>query len=92
MSFVDVMDAHLQNNQTEEDDILASSDRLKGRKPSICLFSRSDVKLSLPVCVSAANQMDAKESDMSDTLSPSKDRSSDDTSGQRTNLGLELVI
>uniref|UniRef100_A0A672ZE43 Sarcolemmal membrane-associated protein n=1 Tax=Sphaeramia orbicularis TaxID=375764 RepID=A0A672ZE43_9TELE len=29
---------------------------------------------------SAGNQMDAKESDMSDTLSPSKDRSSDDTS------------
>lgn len=26
--------------------------------------------------------MDAKESDMSDTLSPSKDRSSDDTSGE----------
>uniref|UniRef100_A0A8C4DMI3 Sarcolemmal membrane-associated protein n=1 Tax=Dicentrarchus labrax TaxID=13489 RepID=A0A8C4DMI3_DICLA len=51
-----LMDAHLQNNQTAEDDILASPDRLKG------------------------NQMDAKESDMSDTLSPSKDRSSDDTS------------
>uniref|UniRef100_A0A4W6FWB8 Sarcolemmal membrane-associated protein n=1 Tax=Lates calcarifer TaxID=8187 RepID=A0A4W6FWB8_LATCA len=55
-SFHQVMDAHLQNNQTAEDDILASPDRLKG------------------------NQMDAKESDMSDTLSPSKDRSSDDTS------------
>ncbi|KAM8868393.1 sarcolemma associated protein a isoform 11-T11 [Synchiropus picturatus] len=52
----DVMDAHLQNNQPAEDDILASPERLKG------------------------NQMDAKESDMSDTLSPSKDRSSDDTS------------
>lgn len=25
------MDAHLQNNQTAEDDILASPDRLKGR-------------------------------------------------------------
>ncbi|XP_047438340.1 sarcolemma associated protein a isoform X7 [Mugil cephalus] len=55
-NFDEVMDAHLQNNQTSEDDILASPDRLKG------------------------NQMDAKESDMSDTLSPSKDRSSDDTS------------
>ncbi|XP_049441747.1 sarcolemma associated protein a isoform X3 [Epinephelus fuscoguttatus] len=55
-NFDEVMDAHLQNNQTAEDDILASPDRLKG------------------------NQMDAKESDMSDTLSPSKDRSSDDTS------------
>lgn len=29
--FVEVMDAHLQNNQTAEDDILASPDRLKGR-------------------------------------------------------------
>ncbi|KAM9813541.1 sarcolemma associated protein a isoform 1-T1 [Neosynchiropus ocellatus] len=55
-NFDEVMDAHLQNNQPAEDDILASPDRLKG------------------------NQMDAKESDMSDTLSPSKDRSSDDTS------------
>uniref|UniRef100_UPI0037E8DEF4 sarcolemma associated protein a isoform X10 n=1 Tax=Semicossyphus pulcher TaxID=241346 RepID=UPI0037E8DEF4 len=55
-NFDEVMDAHLQNNQTAEDDILASPDRLKG------------------------NPMDAKESDMSDTLSPSKDRSSDDTS------------
>uniref|UniRef100_A0A8C5E105 Sarcolemmal membrane-associated protein n=1 Tax=Gouania willdenowi TaxID=441366 RepID=A0A8C5E105_GOUWI len=51
-----VMDAHLQNNQSAQDDILTSPDRLKG------------------------NPMDAKESDMSDTLSPSKDRSSDDTS------------
>ncbi|XP_044066222.1 sarcolemma associated protein a isoform X2 [Siniperca chuatsi] len=55
-NFDEVMDAHLQNNQTAEDDLLASPDRLRG------------------------NQMDAKESDMSDTLSPSKDRSSDDTS------------
>lgn len=28
---VEVMDAHLQNNQTAEDDLLASPDRLKGR-------------------------------------------------------------
>lgn len=57
----EVMDAHLQNNQTAGDDILTSPDRLKG------------------------NQMDAKESDMSDTLSPSKDRSSDDTSDGNMN-------
>ncbi|KAM3622191.1 uncharacterized protein V6R79_021650 [Siganus canaliculatus] len=56
-NFDEVMDAHLQNNQTAEDNILSSPDRLK-----------------------AGTQMDAKESDMSDTLSPSKDRSSDDTS------------
>ncbi|KAM4613437.1 sarcolemma associated protein a isoform 5-T5 [Polymixia lowei] len=55
-NFDEVIDAHLQNNQTAEDDSLASPDRLK------------------------ENPMDAKESDMSDTLSPSKDRSSDDTS------------
>uniref|UniRef100_A0A1A8FXN9 Sarcolemmal membrane-associated protein n=1 Tax=Nothobranchius korthausae TaxID=1143690 RepID=A0A1A8FXN9_9TELE len=60
-NFDEVMDAHMQNNQTTEDDILASPDRLK------------------------ANQMDAKESDMSDTLSPSKDRSSDDTSDGNMN-------
>ncbi|XP_072296055.1 sarcolemma associated protein a isoform X7 [Eucyclogobius newberryi] len=56
-NFDEAMDAHLQNNQTSEDDNLGSPDRLK-----------------------AGNAMDAKESDMSDTLSPSKDRSSDDTS------------
>lgn len=28
---VEVMDAHLQNNQSAEDDILASPDRLKGK-------------------------------------------------------------
>uniref|UniRef100_A0A674PHZ9 Sarcolemmal membrane-associated protein n=1 Tax=Takifugu rubripes TaxID=31033 RepID=A0A674PHZ9_TAKRU len=32
--------------------------------------------------LTVGTQIDAKESDMSDTLSPSKDRSSDDTSGQ----------
>uniref|UniRef100_A0A3Q2YF59 Sarcolemmal membrane-associated protein n=1 Tax=Hippocampus comes TaxID=109280 RepID=A0A3Q2YF59_HIPCM len=37
------------------------------------------------------NQMDAKESDMSDTLSPSKDRSSDDTSGQPNYLNPSLL-
>uniref|UniRef100_A0A4W5PQF8 Sarcolemmal membrane-associated protein n=1 Tax=Hucho hucho TaxID=62062 RepID=A0A4W5PQF8_9TELE len=57
VSVSDVIDAHLQNNQTAEGDSLTSPDRLK------------------------ENPLDAKESDMSDTLSPSKDRSSDDTSG-----------
>ncbi|KAM6981103.1 sarcolemma associated protein a isoform 1-T1 [Aplochiton taeniatus] len=55
-NFDEVIDAHLQNNQTTEDDSLTSPDRLKD------------------------NTVDARESDMSDTLSPSKDRSSDDTS------------
>nr|XP_046194272.1 sarcolemma associated protein a isoform X2 [Oncorhynchus gorbuscha] len=55
-NFDEVIDAHLQNNQTAEGDSLTSPDRLK------------------------ENLVDAKESDMSDTLSPSKDRSSDDTS------------
>ncbi|XP_031681697.1 sarcolemma associated protein a isoform X3 [Oncorhynchus kisutch] len=56
-NFDEVIDAHLQNNQTAEGDSLTSPDRLK-----------------------VENLVDAKESDMSDTLSPSKDRSSDDTS------------
>ncbi|XP_051531670.1 sarcolemmal membrane-associated protein-like isoform X7 [Myxocyprinus asiaticus] len=55
-NFDEVIDAHLQNNQTTVDNSLASADRLK------------------------ENQIDAKECDMSDTLSPSKDKSSDDTS------------
>ncbi|XP_030633101.1 sarcolemma associated protein a isoform X2 [Chanos chanos] len=55
-NFDDVIDKHLQNNQTGDDNSLTSPDRIK------------------------ENQMDAKESDMSDTLSPSKDKSSDDTS------------
>uniref|UniRef100_A0A8B9JHU2 Sarcolemmal membrane-associated protein n=1 Tax=Astyanax mexicanus TaxID=7994 RepID=A0A8B9JHU2_ASTMX len=55
-NFDDVIDAHLQNNQTTDDNSLPSPDKLK------------------------ENQIDAKESDMSDTLSPSKDKSSDDTS------------
>uniref|UniRef100_A0A3Q2EEE9 Sarcolemmal membrane-associated protein n=1 Tax=Cyprinodon variegatus TaxID=28743 RepID=A0A3Q2EEE9_CYPVA len=58
-NFDEVMDAHLQNSQTAEDELLASPDHLRG------------------------NQMDAKESDMSDTLSPSKDRSSDEASGEQ---------
>ncbi|XP_060766060.1 sarcolemma associated protein a isoform X8 [Neoarius graeffei] len=54
-NFDEVIDAHLQNNQTD-DNSFTSPEKLK------------------------ENQMDAKESDMSDTLSPSKDKSSDDTS------------
>uniref|UniRef100_A0AAY5ET07 Sarcolemmal membrane-associated protein n=1 Tax=Electrophorus electricus TaxID=8005 RepID=A0AAY5ET07_ELEEL len=49
---------------------------LQGRIPlHFCLF------LSYFIPCRAEHQIDAKESDMSDTLSPSKDRSSDDTSG-----------
>nr|XP_055039216.1 sarcolemma associated protein a isoform X6 [Misgurnus anguillicaudatus] len=55
-NFDDVIDAHLQNNQTTVDNSLATQDRLK------------------------ENQIDTKECDMSDTLSPSKEKSSDDTS------------
>ncbi|XP_060714429.1 sarcolemma associated protein a isoform X6 [Tachysurus vachellii] len=55
-NFDEVIDAHLQNNQTPEDNSFTSPEKLK------------------------ENEIDAKESDMSDTLSPSKDKSSDDTS------------
>ncbi|XP_056590428.1 sarcolemma associated protein a isoform X4 [Triplophysa dalaica] len=55
-NFDEVIDDHLQNNQTTVDNSLPSPDRLK------------------------ENQIDAKECDMSDTLSPSKEKSSDDTS------------
>uniref|UniRef100_A0A672H1Y5 Sarcolemmal membrane-associated protein n=1 Tax=Salarias fasciatus TaxID=181472 RepID=A0A672H1Y5_SALFA len=46
---------------------------------ALLLFIYNLLCVCVPVCPSG-NQMDAKESDMSDTLSPSKDRSSDDTS------------
>ncbi|XP_060766056.1 sarcolemma associated protein a isoform X4 [Neoarius graeffei] len=62
-NFDEVIDAHLQNNQTD-DNSFTSPEKLKV------------VSSILPT----ENQMDAKESDMSDTLSPSKDKSSDDTS------------
>ncbi|TSM44168.1 Sarcolemmal membrane-associated protein [Bagarius yarrelli] len=63
-NFDEVIDAHLQNNQTTDDNSFTSPEKLKV------------VSSNLPT----ENQMDAKESEMSDTLSPSKDRSSDDTS------------
>ncbi|XP_058230254.1 sarcolemma associated protein a isoform X9 [Hemibagrus wyckioides] len=63
-NFDEVIDAHLQNNQTPDDNSFTSPEKLKV------------VSSNLPT----ENQIDAKESDMSDTLSPSKDKSSDDTS------------
>ncbi|KAM9444152.1 sarcolemma associated protein a isoform 7-T7 [Clarias gariepinus] len=62
-NFDEVIDAHLQNNQTD-DNSFTTPEKLKV------------VSSNLPT----ENQIDAKESDMSDTLSPSKDKSSDDTS------------
>lgn len=41
----EVMDAHLQNNQTAEDHILASPDRLKGRPGSALKLGVSDVTI-----------------------------------------------
>ncbi|XP_016143643.1 sarcolemmal membrane-associated protein-like [Sinocyclocheilus grahami] len=67
-NFDEVIDAHLQNNQTTVDNSLASPDRLK------------------------ENQIDAKECDMSDTLSPSKDKSSDDTSGHLNGPFVDLAL
>ncbi|XP_036840203.1 sarcolemma associated protein a isoform X2 [Oncorhynchus mykiss] len=69
-NFDEVIDAHLQNNQTAEGDSLTSPDRLKERKRV-----GGNIRDA-----TNENLVDAKESDMSDTLSPSKDRSSDDTS------------
>ncbi|KAM9800663.1 sarcolemma associated protein a isoform 6-T6 [Syngnathus typhle] len=71
-------DAHLQNNQSDGDDMLASPCRL--RNASLQHPSLTPNAPCLHACASTGSQMDAKESDMSDTLSPSKDRSSDDTS------------
>ncbi|GLD71694.1 sarcolemma associated protein a isoform X7 [Lates japonicus] len=66
------MGAHLpQNKQTAERRHHSQSDRLKVKDK----YTLHGLKQK-----HRGNQMDAKESDMSDTLSPSKDRSSDDTS------------
>ncbi|KAJ8404124.1 hypothetical protein AAFF_G00344740 [Aldrovandia affinis] len=75
-NFDEVIDAHLQNNQMSEENSLDSPERLKAKL--IDDAHRQNVTDENKLV--KENQIDAKESDMSDTLSPSKDKSSDDTS------------
>uniref|UniRef100_A0A672GQS6 Sarcolemmal membrane-associated protein n=1 Tax=Salarias fasciatus TaxID=181472 RepID=A0A672GQS6_SALFA len=66
----------LQEKSVKENNSLGESTVFSS---ALLLFIYNLLCVCVPVCPSG-NQMDAKESDMSDTLSPSKDRSSDDTS------------
>ncbi|XP_041130705.1 sarcolemmal membrane-associated protein-like isoform X3 [Polyodon spathula] len=70
-----VVDVHLENNQTAEENILSSPERLKAK----LIDDGHLMKVMEETKLVKENQVDAKESDMSDTLSPSKDKSSDDT-------------
>ncbi|XP_058844908.1 sarcolemmal membrane-associated protein isoform X5 [Acipenser ruthenus] len=70
-----VIDAHLENNQTAEENFLSSPERLKAK----LIDDGHRMKVMEETKLLKENQVDAKESDMSDTLSPSKDKSSDDT-------------
>uniref|UniRef100_A0A672ZDW6 Sarcolemmal membrane-associated protein n=1 Tax=Sphaeramia orbicularis TaxID=375764 RepID=A0A672ZDW6_9TELE len=66
----------LQEKSIKENNSLGESTcRHRLHTAAICLCVNANFTSS-----PSGNQMDAKESDMSDTLSPSKDRSSDDTS------------
>ncbi|XP_034762137.2 sarcolemmal membrane-associated protein-like isoform X11 [Acipenser ruthenus] len=70
-----VIEAHLENNQTAEENFLSSPERLKAK----LIDDGHLMKVMEETKLLKENQVDAKESDMSDTLSPSKDKSSDDT-------------
>ncbi|XP_015203433.2 sarcolemma associated protein a isoform X5 [Lepisosteus oculatus] len=74
-NFEEVIDAHLQNNQTTEENNLSSPERIKAK----LIDDGHLLKVMEENKLLKENQIDAKESDMSDTLSPSKDKSSDDT-------------
>uniref|UniRef100_UPI00398EA6D9 sarcolemma associated protein a isoform X2 n=1 Tax=Pristiophorus japonicus TaxID=55135 RepID=UPI00398EA6D9 len=65
-----VFESHLENSQTTEEDLKNDSERFK---------EDHHTKVTEEAKLLKENQLEAKESDMSDTLSPSKDRSSDDT-------------
>ncbi|XP_036388187.1 sarcolemma associated protein a isoform X10 [Megalops cyprinoides] len=75
-NFDEVIDAHLQNNQMSDENSLDSPERLKAK----LIDDGHHQNVMDENKLVKENQIDAKESDMSDTLSPSKDKSSDDTS------------
>uniref|UniRef100_A0A8C7CMP1 Sarcolemmal membrane-associated protein n=1 Tax=Oncorhynchus kisutch TaxID=8019 RepID=A0A8C7CMP1_ONCKI len=53
--------------------------------------STPEMSLFVSSCRSVENQLDAKDTEMSDTLSPSQNRSSDDTSGNIRNNELRMA-
>ncbi|XP_067907778.1 sarcolemma associated protein a isoform X20 [Heterodontus francisci] len=70
-----VFESYLENNQTTEDDLKNDSARFK----ATLIAEDHPNKVTEEAKLLKENQLEAKESDMSDTLSPSKDRSSEDT-------------
>uniref|UniRef100_V9KBJ5 Sarcolemmal membrane-associated protein n=1 Tax=Callorhinchus milii TaxID=7868 RepID=V9KBJ5_CALMI len=71
---IGVLDSHLENDQTTEE-LQSNSERLKDQ-----LIAEDHLtKVREETKLLKENQPETKESDMSDTLSPSKDRSGDDT-------------
>ncbi|XP_078399681.1 sarcolemma associated protein a isoform X5 [Cetorhinus maximus] len=71
----DMFESHLENNQTAEEDLKNDSERFK----ATLIAEDHHTKVTQDTKLLKENQLEAKESDMSDTLSPSKDRSSEDT-------------
>ncbi|XP_041047003.1 sarcolemma associated protein a isoform X40 [Carcharodon carcharias] len=71
----DMFESHLENNQTIEEDLKNDSERFK----ATLIAEDHHTKVTEDTKLLKENQLEAKESDMSDTLSPSKDRSSEDT-------------
>ncbi|XP_078065701.1 sarcolemma associated protein a isoform X4 [Mustelus asterias] len=64
-----------ENNQTTEEDLKNDSERFKAS----LIAEDHHTKVTEEAKLLKENQLEGKESDMSDTLSPSKDRSSEDT-------------
>nr|XP_005997823.1 PREDICTED: sarcolemmal membrane-associated protein isoform X6 [Latimeria chalumnae] len=71
---LDARDSCVENNQTAEEN-LSSPERLKAKLIDEEHLTKA-MEETKPL---KENQVEAKESDLSDTLSPSKDKSSDDT-------------
>ncbi|XP_078065702.1 sarcolemma associated protein a isoform X5 [Mustelus asterias] len=71
----DMFESHLENNQTTEEDLKNDSERFKAS----LIAEDHHTKVTEEAKLLKENQLEGKESDMSDTLSPSKDRSSEDT-------------
>ncbi|KAG2470385.1 SLMAP protein, partial [Polypterus senegalus] len=70
-----VIDARLDSNQNTDENFLRTPDKLKAK----LIDDEHLLRVMEETKLLKENQVEAKESDMSDTLSPSKEKSSDDT-------------
>ncbi|XP_028680609.1 sarcolemma associated protein a isoform X4 [Erpetoichthys calabaricus] len=73
--FEGVIDARLDSNQNTDENFLRTPDKLKAK----LIDDEHLLRVMEETKLLKENQVEAKESDMSDTLSPSKEKSSDDT-------------